>query len=255
MVSGADCANSEESSGPLTEPVTGMEFVKIKEGCFIMGTRGTDLDYSDNEDPVHEVCVSAFQLGKYEVTQKQWQTLMGSNPSTFVMCGDDCPVEQVSWEEVQPFIEKLNAFGKECHYRLPTETEWEYACRSGGRKEAPVENYCGSNDVNQVAWYDGNSGGRTHPVGQKSANGFGLHDMSGNVWEWVADGYGVYAEKYHGITPRYNPTRSVSTDSRRVGRGGSWISLPADVRSAFRINRLQSFRQDNAGFRVVRTCP
>ena len=155
------------------------EMVALKGGCFQMGDTFDGGDKSANK-----VCVGDFKMGKYEVTQGQWKEVMGNNPSSYSLCGDDCPVEQVSWDDVQAFIRKLNSrFGKE--YRLPTEAEWEFAARSGGEQEK----YSGGNDIDVVAWYDANSGKKTHPVGQKLANGLALYDMSGNVWEWVNDMY------------------------------------------------------------------
>ncbi len=185
-----------ESKGEQKEewrdPVTGMEFVWVPEGCFDMGSN----EGESNEKPVHEVCVDGFWMGKYEVTQGQWEKVMGNNPSSF-KASDSHPVETVSWNDVQDFIRKLNALGKG-GFRLPTEAEWEYACRSGGKQET----YCGGNDVNRVAWYWENSGEKTHPVGEKAANGLGLYDMSGNVWEWVSD---WYKKDYYGKSPRNNP--------------------------------------------------
>ena len=158
----------------LTDPTTGMAFVPVRGGCFQMGdTFGKG--YPD-EKPVHQACVSDFAIGRYSVTQGEWKQVMGNNPSKFSSCGDDCPVEQVSWEDAQSFIQRLNSrSGKE--YRLPTEAEWEFACRSGGKKEM----YCGGDNINAVAWFSGNSGRKTHPVGQKQPNGLGLYDMEPSV--------------------------------------------------------------------------
>ena len=186
----------------------GIEMVLVKGGCFQMGSNVADefkneilKSFFMGEKPVHEVCLNDFYLGKYEVTQGQWKVVMGNNPSKFQDCGDACPVEQVSWNDAQEFIRKLNQmFGK--NYRLPTEAEWEYAARSGGKKEE----YSGTNDrasVGNYAWYEDNSGKTTHPVGLKSPNGLGIYDMSGNVDEWVNDWliYSYYGDSPQGQSP------------------------------------------------------
>ena len=171
-----------------------------------------------------------YEMGKYEVTQKEWRDIMGDNPSKFSSCGDNCPVEQVSWDDIQVFLQKLNAkTGRQ--YRLPSEAEWEYACYGGSQTE-----YCGGNNLDAVGWYNDNSGKTTHQVGQKQANGYGLYDMSGNVWEWMSDCY------------------SSSCDGRVV-RGGSWLSNSYSARSANRINFTPADRNDGYGFRVARTLP
>jgi len=225
-----------------TEPITGMEFVFVPGGCFQMGSN----DGNDDEKPVHEVCVDGFWLGKYEVTQGQWQKIMGNNPSYFKE-GDNYPVEQVSWRDCQEFIKKLNRRSGSS-FRLPTEAEWEYAARSGGKDEK----YAGGNDVDRVAWYDSNSGSflrknSTHPVGTKAANGLGLYDMSGNVWEWCSDWYG---SDYYGRSQEHNPTGPAS-GSNRVNRGGGWYGKPGWVRSAGRYRFRPAFRDDYLGFRLV----
>ena len=217
------------------DPVTGMAFAWVPEGCFQMGSNEGHSD----EKPVHEVCVDGFWMGKYEVTQGQWKKIMGNNPSYFKK-GVNHPVEKVSWNDVQGFINKLNSKGQG-GFRLPTEAEWEYACRSGGKQEK----YCGGDDVDRVAWYDNNSGNKTHPVGKNSANGLGLYDMSGNVLEWVSD---WYDRNYYRNSPKNNP-QGPSSGSNRVIRGGSW-SLDADYcRSAFRISDDPGFRDGDVGFR------
>jgi formylglycine-generating enzyme required for sulfatase activity len=173
-----------------------------------------------------------YELGKYEVTQKEWQAVMGSNPSAFTYCGDNCPVEQVSWDDIQIFLQKLNAkTGRQ--YRLPTEVEWEYACYGGSRAE-----YCGSKDINAVAWYIDNSKSTPHPGGQKQANGYGLYDMSGNVLEWMQN---MYDES--------------KPDVGRALRGGSYnVTLPV-VRAAKRSWGGAAVRIDSLGFRLARTLP
>ena len=225
------------------EARVGMEFVFVKGGCFDMGDTFGD-GYSD-EKPVHTVCVSDFYMGKYEVTQGQWKAIMGNNPSYFKNCGDNCPVENVSWYEVQEFIERLNSkSGKK--YRLPTEAEWEYAACSGGKREK----YAGTNDnPDDYAWHDSNSGKKTHPVGQKRPNGLGLYDMTGNVWEWCSDWCG---EDYYASSPKDNP-QGPSSGSYRVLRGGSWFYSPRVIRASNRGIDFPSFRLIYNGFRLLRT--
>ena len=198
------------------------EMIRIPGGSFQMGSNAAEAD--EDEQPVHTVAIAPFWLGKYEVTQGQWQAVMGGNPSYHKDCGADCPVEQVNWDEVQEFINRLNQ-QTGGNYRLPSEAEWEYACRSGGQDEK----YCGGNDPEALAWYRDNSGGKTHPVGGKRANGLGLHDMSGNVWEWVSD---CRNANYQGAP--VDGSAWLSGDCRqRLERGGSWGNLPVDIRSAF----------------------
>ncbi len=216
------------------------DMIKVPSGCFQMGSNSGD----DDEQPVHRVCVGSFMLGKYEVTQNQWQAVMGDNPSYFKNCGGECPVESVSWHDVQTFIQRLNNQTGE-QYRLPTEAEWEYACRSGGRNQK----YCGGSNPDSVAWYDDNSGKTTHPVGQKRANGLGLYDMSGNVWEWVEDWYN---ESYYNNSPKNNPA-GASGGSNRVIRGGSWFSFVSYLRSALRFDLVPGSRSDDVGFRLARS--
>jgi formylglycine-generating enzyme required for sulfatase activity len=235
--------------GHTRDPITGMEFVFIKGGCYQMG----DTFGENDEKPVHEVCVDDFYMGKYEVTQKQWRDVMGNNPSYFKNC-DNCPVENVSYNDVQKFINKLNnksplKKGDEgVVYRLPTEAEWEYAARSGGKNEE----YAGGNDIDSVAWYGGNSitpshPVPSHPVGQKEPNGLGLYDMSGNVWEWVQD---WYDENYYRNSPRDNP-KGPSSGFHRVKRGGSCYNDPRSVRSANRLSPPPDFRYKFLGFRLA----
>ena len=205
-----------------------------------MGSKDGDSD----EQPIHEVCVKGFEIGVHEVTQDQWKKIMGENPSYFKDCGGDCPVEQVSWDDVQDFIKKLNSKGN-TRYRLPTEAEWEYACRSGGQDEK----YCGGNNLGELGWYDNNSGRKTHRVGQKKANGLGLYDMSGNVWEWVNDWYGAsYYSKSSKLTPL-----GPSSGSIRVLRGGSWYGYASFSRSAYRNYYSPDYRSSILGFRLSRT--
>jgi len=220
------------------DPVTGMEFVFVKGGCFDMG----DSAGEDDEKPVHEVCVDDFYIGKYEVTQGQWKKIMGNKPSKFK--GSQRPVEQVSWNDVQKFIEKLNRLsGKK--YRLPTEAEWEYACRGGTKSQG--YKYCGSDNPDEVAWYDKNSNGATIAVGKKKPNELGIYDMSGNVWEWCQD---WYDKAYYNWSPKDNP-QGPDDGSGRVIRGGSWGNGPRSVRCANRDDSAPGHRGLDLGFRLV----
>jgi formylglycine-generating enzyme required for sulfatase activity len=194
----------------------GIEMVYVKGGTFQMGSNDGESD----EKPKHSVTLSDFYIGKYEVTQKQWREIMGNNPSNFKNC-DNCPVENVSWNDVQEFIKKLNQkTGK--NYRLPTEAEWEYAARGGAQSRG--YKYAGSNNIGEVAWYGDNSSGKTHSVGGKKPNELGIYDMSGNVWEWCNDWYGNYS-----AGSQRNPQGS-SSGASRVLRGGSWNLSAGDCR-------------------------
>lgn len=213
------------------------EMVFVEGGTFQMGSSSGESD----ESPVHTVTLSGFNIGKYEVTQAQWKAVMGNNPSNFLGC-DNCPVENVSWNDVQDFIRKLNAqTGK--NYRLPTEAEWEYASKGG--KQSRGYNYSGSNDLGSVAWNTDNSGSKTHAAGGKQANELGIYDMSGNVWEWCSDWYGNY-NSYS----ETNPTGASSGQSR-VLRGGSWINYANYCRTANRSRNYPDYRDINYGFRLV----
>ena len=263
------CLAAADGTGPVpkkqaagstwTSPL-GMEFVGVPAGSFVMGSlAGEEGRYSDEQR--HEVRISrGFWMGRYEVTQGEWEAVMGTNPSGFPECGARCPVEYVSWNDVQDFIRRLNEREAGCgpEYRLPTEAEWEYAARAGtsGARHGVLDS---------VAWYRSNSGRTTRPVGQKRANGWGLHDMLGNVFEWTADWYGAYP-----LGPVTDP-QGPNAGSRRVIRGGSWYAYSKGVRSAYRyydvpgarwsvdsrhapsrISGNLSSRQHGYGFRLVR---
>ena len=219
------------------EKKSNIEMVEVSGGCFQMGS-----NKYDNEKP-HKVCVDDFEIGQYEVTQKIWQAVMGNNPSKFKKGGNH-PVEKVSWDDIQQFIKKLNQSSGH-HYRLPTEAEWEYACRSGGKDEK----YCGGNQLSRYGWHGENWQDGHHPVGGKSPNGLGLYDMSGNVWEWVQDWYG---SDYYSNSPRNDPP-GPSSGSGRVRRGGSWLSDARHCRSANRYNYSPDRRYNDIGFRLART--
>ncbi|HUU26658.1 MAG TPA: formylglycine-generating enzyme family protein [archaeon] len=241
------CSKSPSS----TTVVQGITLVAIPAGTFQMGQVGV-------AEPVHQVTVSAFQMGRYEVTQEQYQTVVGSNPSEFT--GDTkSPVDRVSWYNACTFCNKLSeAEGLQpCYnlttwacdftkngYSLPTEAEWEYACRAG----TTTNYYTGDSesDLAKAGWYHDNSGKTTHPVGGKEANAFGLYDMHGNVSEWCNDWYGDYSSE------NANDPQGSSNGSTRVSRGGSWSNSLYYCRLAYRYNTSPGTRYDHLGFRVVR---
>ena len=211
-----------------------MILLQIPAGTFRMGSASG----SDDEKPVHVVTITrGFWMGKFDVTQAQWKAVMGNDPSHFK--GDDLPVEQVSWNDCQEFLSRLNSKGQ-ATFRLPTEAEWEYACRAGSTGER-------YGDLDAIAWYSRNSGSTTHPVGQKQPNAWGLCDMNGNVWQWCQD---RYDSTYYGISPAVDPQGS-SNGSSRVYRGGSWFYNATYVRSAARNYYTPDIRSNSLGFRVV----
>ncbi len=220
------------------------EMVFIKGGCFDMGDIfGTG---HNDEKPVHTVCVENFYLGKTEVTQKQWVDITDHNPSKF-QC-EDCPVERVSWHDVQDFITKLNE-KTGMNYRLPTEAEWEYAARSGGLKEQ----WAGTNKeekIGKYTWYGHNSESSTHAVAGKLPNGIGIHDMMGNVWEWCSDWYDKH---YYETQPSKDP-QGHSEGSSRVLRGGGWRSKDQGLRTTDRNDfDPNNNKFSDIGFRLARS--
>lgn len=214
---------------------TQFDFCSIPAGTFQMGNK--------KEAPVHQVTISGdFYMGKYPVTQAQWEAVMESNPSTFK--GDDHPVEQVSWDDCQEFIRRINAAGKGI-FRLPTEAEWEYACRAGSSGM-----FCFGDNESQMgdyAWYSANSESQTHPVGTKKPNSWGLYDIHGNVWEWCQDWYDDYSPE--SVTdPQGPPSSNMPV---RVFRGGCWRGVAGYAASAHRGGRGPGYRADILGFRLV----
>jgi len=222
------------------EPVTGMTFVRLPGGTFMMGD--TYGDGMENELPVHEVRLGSFYIARHPVTQSQWLAAMPENPAAFA--GGDRPVEQVSWTAVQDFLHKLAELNHGRYsFRLPTEAEWEYAARGGGKPEK----FAGGDDPVFLAWYDENSDGATHPVGLKRPNGLGLHDMSGNVWEWCQDLFDENAYAKHTLE---NPLIDARGENRVI-RGGSWNVDAWSIRCARRMGFSMDFHGPALGFRVV----
>jgi len=249
LFSNAQCADtsfpSDRSSlEPFRDCSDCPEMIMLPTGSFDMGLEKGLYNFNQ-EKPVHRVTITKpFALGKTEVTQGQWKAIMGNNPSQFPSCGDNCPVEKVDWDDAHEFIRKLNIkTGKQ--YRLPTEAEWEYACRAGGHYE-----YCGSDNVNDVAWYEGNSGKVTHPVATKQSNVWGLYDMSGNVSEWIED---FYHENYKGAPTDGSAWQEDHSIYGYELRGGDWTHYPPYLRAAVRGWSGSGHPSGNMGFRLART--
>jgi len=254
------CGNHEKCSADTSNAHTafkslGIEMVRVEGGTFQMGSTIGE----DDEKPVHSVTVSSFYIGKYEVTQNEWQAVMGNNPSNFK--GDKRPVEEITWYQAVEFCNKLSqkegltpAYtinGREvsCNwsasgYRLPTEAEWEFAARGGNLSKR--YQYSGSIFIGSVAWYEDNSNNETHIVGGKEPNELGTYDMSGNVWEWCWDLYGDYSSE-----SQTNP-KGASSGSRRVHRGGSWLNYDHDCRVANREYYSPGYSLNRLGFRLAR---
>ena len=217
------------------------EMVYVEGGSFDMGaTTEQGSDAYDWEKPVHSVTLSDYYIGKCEVTQELWEAVMGSNPSNFK--GAQNPVEQVSWNDCQEFVSRLNRLTGRT-FRLPTEAEWEYAARGGN--QSLHYKYSGIGNIGNVAWYNRNSGGSTHAVGTKTANELGIYDMSGNVWEWCSDRYGDYS-----AGAQTNP-QGPSSGSRRVLRGGSWDDYASCCRVSYRDYYGPGGSSIHSGLRLV----
>lgn len=237
-------------SPTTTTSLPDFSFVLISPGTFIMGSPETELGRGEDELP-HEVTITrGFFLQTTAVTQGQWKAVMGNNPSRFFPKGDDHPVESVSWYDCQKFIERLNS-SSEHIYRLPTEAEWEYACRAGKifscSEGEIVELFCDHDPtLDAVGWYCGNSDRATHPAAQKKLNPWGLYDLHGNVLEWCQDWYGAYPS-----TPQTDPTGPI-TGPGRVIRGGSWFSNAKSCRAAARFHWSPNAKSDFIGFRLMR---
>ncbi len=233
--------STEYTAQPQTITVNGVTFkmMPVEGGTFTMGATSEQEEPYQDESPTHQVTLSSYMIGETEVTQELWKAVMGSNPAYFK--GANRPVEEVNWDDCQEFIKKLNELtGKK--FRLPTEAEWEFAARGGNKSNHT--RYAGSDNLNNVAWYDENSD-ETHDVATKSPNELGLYDMSGNVWEWCQDLYGDYRS-----SAQTNPT-GPSSGSNRVLRGGSWSGSAWSCRVSFRYDSNPSFRNFNFGLRLA----
>ena len=217
--------------------------VFVQGGKFKMGSIFGGAD----EQPVHEVMLDDFYIGRFEVTQRQWRLIMDRDTNKFYFEGcDNCPVERIRWNDVQEYIRILNEKTM-MNYRLPTEAEWEFAARGG--MDSKGYKYSGSNADTIVAWKVGNSDSRTHPVGQKKPNELGIHDMTGNVFEWCADWYG---QNWYEVSPSRNPTGPVEGVFRII-RGGSWFYEYAGLSSTDRESANPTFRYGYIGFRLCRS--
>jgi formylglycine-generating enzyme required for sulfatase activity len=240
-----ELTDNPDDTNNFISSFTGMQFVLIPAGEFNMGSPLEEKDRSDSESPVHKVKINtSFYLGKAAVTQRQWKKVMGNNPA---YCkGEDHPVEMVSWKDIQEFITKLNEKEETDKYRLPSEAEWEYACRAGtqtrcffGEDESKLDEY---------VWHAENAGNKTHVIGCKKPNPWGLYDINGNVWEWVQD---EWHENYNGA-PSDGSAWEDGSSPDHVSRGCSWLCNTGFCRSSGRFKRKTENRLANLGFRLVR---
>ncbi|MDR0408433.1 MAG: formylglycine-generating enzyme family protein [Campylobacteraceae bacterium] len=247
VVSGCSDTKEDLSVSKTHVNSIGMEFVLIPSGSFAMGSGKNAEIKVAHEFPQHNVTISRnFYLGKFEVTQKQWMKIMNSNPSKFK--GDLNPVESINWYDAKTFISKLNALENTTKYRLPTEAEWEYAARAISEDKYSFGNDAG--ELKLYAWYYEGSKKllRTHPVGQKQPNKWGLYDMHGNVWEWTED---FYDPEYYSKSSLKDPISRESSLKSIVIRGGGWINSAEHLRSAARYYKTPTTKNDDLGFRVV----
>ncbi|MBF0118785.1 MAG: formylglycine-generating enzyme family protein [Desulfobacterales bacterium] len=245
----AEVKKSTSSKKTYKDPLTGAEFAYISAGSFTMGSPSNEPQRFDNEKQ-HKVTINkGFYIQTTEVTQEQWKKIMGNNPAYFSKCGENCPVEQVSWNDANEFIKKLNTQEGKNNYRLPTEAEWEYSCRAekitpysfGACLSTDDANYDGNNPLSGCD--KGKYREKTTPAGSLKANGWGLFDMHGNVWEWCQDIFGDYTEE---------PAKESPKVTNRVLRGGSYSINGWFCRSAFRFSSSPDARSNDIGFRLVR---
>lgn len=238
-----DAEAEAERKKPFVSKLVG-KLIMVEGGEFNMGCTAEQTDFCEPaEKPSHRVKVSNFYIGEAEITQAQWIAVMGDNPSKFSDC-KDCPVENVSLDDVDAFIKELNRREGGEKYRLPTEAEWEYAAKGGNKPHGFV--YSGAKEINDAGWFKENSDAKTHAVKTKTANNLGLYDMNGNVDEWCSDNYGAYLSDYI-----ENP-KVRNGDKYYVVRGGSWGDLPVDCRITVRDQEERKARFDTFGFRLVR---
>ncbi len=240
-------SNGSAAAGPVKGDIRtnrlGMKFAYIPPGEFMMGSKGEVPEHVSDRTPHKVFLTRGFYMQTTEVTQGQWRAVMGAIPSFFTECGDDCPVDKASWDDAQAFLKALNRMEAPSVYRLPTEAEWEYAARSGGNNES----YAGGEDPGAAGWCRDSSGDHPHPAGQKAPNGFGLYDMTGNVWEWCHD---WYSKNYYKISPLENPDGPLSGEDRVI-RGGSWIDFPGACRVTFRYWHVPAYQDYSIGLRLV----
>ncbi|WP_095642984.1 formylglycine-generating enzyme family protein [Methanosarcina spelaei] len=222
-----------------------MEFVLIPAGKFMMGSPSGEEVIYDDEAPIHKVTIEdSFYMGKYPVTQKQWKKIQGSNPSS--LKGEDWPVEMISWEDAQEFIQKLNEKEGTEKYRLSSEAEWEYSCRAGTQTRYSFGD--DESKLNEYAWYEKSFGSETHPAGQKKPNSLGLYDIHGNVWEWVQDRW----HSNYNVAPSDGSAWEDGNSSSRLIHGGSWGSNAVSCRSAARLGDDPDSCGSVVGFRLLR---
>ncbi len=251
-LAGPEGLQSKDRAKALSVNSIGMKFVLIPAGSFVIGSPPDEAGRGDDETQHRVTLTKGFCMGVTEVTHGQWRQIMGNNPSHFQECGDDCPVELVSWNDCQEFIRRLNHLEVGNRYRLPTEAEWEYACRAGSKMAfasgSITETGCGLEpNLATMGWYCGNSGKKPHPVARKKPNVFGLYDMHGNIWEWCEDWYGAYPSGH--VTDPTGP----SSGAGRLLRGGGWHEDATDCRSALRVGRPPGSKAGTIGLRLVRT--
>lgn len=245
LLAGCAYPPHQVATNAFVDPFTHMAF--IKGNCFVMGDVFGDGE--PDEGPTHEACIDDYYLGMHEVTQGEWKAIMGTNPSSFIKCGDDCPVENVSWHDAKEYIRRLNIMTAR-NYRLPTEAEWEFAARERG---ADLR-WSGTSDeaaLGDYAWYGANSNETTHPVQTKRPNALGLYDMTGNVIEWIED---QWCKRYYQHSPRVNPVCTAGGFGQ-AARGASWRSDPRFSRAVNRYHDEADLRSDNHGFRLAMSIP